>query len=111
MKFVLLLSTALLFAFVAAAPAGVDAATTWASKPSIRPLGDRCVRIATGGNDHGEANAQKFADELLAGDIETFRKEKGLATVTISNRLRKCRYNLWFFGDEYDCSSVATVCW
>lgn len=87
------------------------AAVTWASKPSIKPAGPNCVRIATGGNDHGEANAQKFADDLLAGDIEAFRKEKGLAAVRISNRAHQCRYNLWFFGDEYDCSSAATVCW
>lgn len=107
-RFLIIIVTALGLASVAA-PTALLAA--WASKPNIQPAGDRCVRIATGGVDHGQENAQKFADELLAGDIESFRKEKGLAALRVERRMHKCDYHLWFFGDEYNCSSVAIVCW
>ncbi len=73
--------------------------------------GMECRRIATGATDHGEDNAQAFADELLAGDIKAFKKKHGIRKIRIYNRFRKCEYYLWFFGDEYKCTSAATICW
>ena len=81
------------------------------SKPVITEEGKRCVKIATAGVDHGEDVAQKYADDLLKSDIEAFKKSKKLKSVRISNRFRKCRFHLWFFGNEYNCTSAAKVCW
>ncbi len=81
------------------------------SSPKIVPQGDRCVRISTAGVDHGKAVAQKFADDLLAADLEAYRKKRGLKSLRIQRRFRKCKYHLWFFGDEYNCTSLAVACW
>ena len=81
------------------------------SKPKIVPEGNRCVRISTAGVDHGKAVAQKFADDLLAGDLESYRKSHHLPSLRIQRRFKKCHYHLWFFGDEYNCTSLAVACW
>jgi hypothetical protein len=77
----------------------------------IVPQGNRCVRISTAGVDHGKAVAQKFADDLLAADIAAFKKRRHLQSLRIQRRFRKCNYHLWFFGDEYNCTSLAVACW
>ena len=81
------------------------------STPKIVPQGDRCVRISTAGVDHGKAVAQKYADDLLAADLKAYRKKRGLKSLRIQRRFRKCKYHLWFFGDEYNCTSLAVACW
>ncbi len=81
------------------------------SSPKIVPQGDRCVRISTAGVDHGKAVAQKFADDLLAADLKAYQKKRGLKSLRIQRRFRKCKYHLWFFGDEYNCTSLAVACW
>ncbi len=81
------------------------------SSPKIVPQGDRCVRISTAGVDHGKDVAQKFADDLLAADLEAYRKKRGIKSLRIQRRFRKCKYHLWFFGDEYNCTSLAVACW
>ncbi len=93
--------------FVSLRPAGAVPA----SKPRITMQGERCVRIATAGVDHGEKTAQKYADELLAADLEEFRKKRGLKSLRIQRRFKKCREHLWFFGQEYNCTSLAVACW
>ena len=80
-------------------------------EPVVTKAGSRCVFISTAGVDHGEKVAQKYADDLLKGDIAKFKKDKKLKTVRISNRFRKCKFHLWFFGNEYNCTSRAKVCW
>ena len=80
-------------------------------KPKIVSAGAKCVFISTAGVDHGEKVAQKYADDLLKSDIATFKKSKGLKSVRVSSRFRKCKFHLWFFGNEYNCTSRAKVCW
>jgi hypothetical protein len=75
------------------------------------PAGKECRRISTAGVDHGEDVAQEYADELLAGDIEVFKTRNGIKRVSIGNRFRKCKFHLWFFGNEYNCTSSAVICW
>ncbi len=86
-----------------------------ASKPRITVVpggpGEECREIATGAVDHGEDNAQKFADELLEGDIKDFKRANRVPFVKIKSRFRKCKYHLWFLGDEYNCTSAAVICW
>jgi len=89
----------------------LTANATPASSPKIVPQGDRCVRISTAGVDHGKAVAQKYADDLLAGDLKAYQKKHGLKSLRIQRRFRKCKYHLWFFGDEYNCTSLAVACW
>jgi hypothetical protein len=90
-------------------PASVSAVPTGQAK--IVPQGANCVRISTAGVDHGEDVAQKYADDLLKADIDAFKKRKGLSSVRIQRRFKKCKYHLWFFGNEYNCTSLAVVCW
>ncbi len=80
-------------------------------EPKIVKSGSRCVFISTAGVDHGEKVAQKYADDLLKSDIAKFKKSKKLSKVTVSSRFRKCQFHLWFFGNEYNCTSRAKVCW
>ena len=86
-----------------------------ASKPQITavpgPAGQECRKIATGAVDHGEDNAQKFADELLEGDIKAFKASHGIKSLKVTRRFRKCKFHLWFLGNEYNCTSGAIVCW
>jgi len=87
------------------------AAAVPADKPRITLQGNNCVRIATAGVDHGEAVAQKYADDLLASDLEAFRKKRGLKSLRVQSRFKKCKEHLWFFGQEYNCTSIAKACW
>ena len=73
--------------------------------------GPSCVRISTAGVDHGEDVAQKFADNLLAADLKAYQKKKGLKSMRIQRRFKKCEKYLWFFGQEYKCTSLAVACW
>jgi hypothetical protein len=81
------------------------------SQPRITLQGNHCVRIATAGVDHGEDVAQKYADDLLAADLKDFKKKKGLKSLRIQRRFKKCKKHLWFFGQEYNCTSLAVACW
>ena len=80
-------------------------------KARVTLQGANCVRIATAGVDHGEAVAQKYADDLLATDLEAFRKKRGLKALRVQRRFKKCKKYLWFFGQEYNCTSLAVACW
>lgn len=80
------------------------------SAPKIVQLSNSCWRISTAGVDYGKIKAQQFADELLKGDIEAFKKRKGFTSLRITSRYRNCKFHLWFFGDEFNCTSVATLC-
>jgi len=73
--------------------------------------GNHCVRIATAGVDHGKTVAQKYADDLLAGDLAAFRKKRHIKSTHITWRFKKCKEHLWFFGQEYNCTSIAVACW
>lgn len=73
--------------------------------------GNNCVRISTAGVDHGKDVAQKYADDLLAADLKAFRKKRGLSSMRIQRRYKKCNHHLWFFGDEFNCTSLAVACW
>ena len=105
------LTTILICACLLLAPLTRMADAVPASKPRITPLGSHCVRIATAGVDHGEDVAQKYADDLLAADLESWRKSKGLKSLHIQRRFKKCKKHLWFFGQEYNCTSLAVACW
>lgn len=98
-------AAALTFTFVpgaSAVPSG---------QPRVTLQGKNCVRIATAGVDHGKEVAQKYADDLLAADLEAFRKKRGIRKLRIQRRFKKCQYHLWFFGDEFNCTSLAVACW
>ncbi len=86
-----------------------------ASKPKIVTVpggpGEECRKISTGGVDHGKEVAQKYADDLLAGDLKAFKKQHKIKHWEIRRRFRLCKYHLWFFGDEYNCTSGVVVCW
>ncbi len=82
-----------------------------AGQAQVTLQGNNCVRIATAGVDHGEAVAQKYADDLLAGDLKDFRKKRGLKSLRVQWRFKKCKKHLWFFGQEYNCTSIAKACW
>ena len=81
------------------------------SEARVTLKGNHCVRIATAGVDHGKAVAQKYADDLLASDLEAFRKKHGLKSLRVQWRFKKCKEHLWFFGQEYNCTSIARACW
>ena len=76
-------------------------------KARVTLQGNNCVRISTAGVDHGKAVAQKYADDLLASDLEAFRKKRGLKSMKVQWRFKKCKEYLWFFGQEYKCTSIA----
>ena len=95
--------------FLCALPRPADAVPSRQAK--ILEQGNRCVRISTAGVDHGKDVAQKFADDLLAADLEAYRKRKGLGSMRIQRRYKKCKEHLWFFGQEYNCTSLAVACW
>ena len=80
-------------------------------KARVTLQGNNCVRISTAGVDHGEAVAQKYADDLLTSDLEAFRKKRGLKSLRVQWRFKKCKHHLWFFGDEFNCTSIARACW
>ncbi len=81
------------------------------SQPKIVEQGNRCVRISTAGVDHGKEVAQKYADDLLAGDLKAYQKKKGIKKLRIQRRFRQCKEHIWFFGQEYNCTSLAVACW
>ncbi len=106
------LSTAFFAAFFLTIAIQSNIAHAYPTKePVITKAGSRCVVIATAGVDHGEKVAQEYADSLLMSDIDQFKKTKKIKKVKISNRFRKCKFHLWFFGNEYNCTSKAKVCW
>ena len=109
MKYAYLFCASALCMALATLPSPAQAVPSGA--PKITMQGSSCARIATAGVDHGKAVAQKYADDLLASDIKAFKKKKGLRSVRIQRRFKKCREHLWFFGQEYNCTSLAVICW
>lgn len=87
------------------------AGATPSGQAKIVAQGNHCVRISTAGVDHGKDVAQKFADDLLAADLKAYRISKGLKSMRIQRRFKKCSEHLWFFGQEYNCTSLAVACW
>ena len=73
--------------------------------------GQQCRKISTAGVDHGKDVAQKYADDLLAADLKSFKKQHGIKSWNVQRRFRVCKFHLWFFGDEYNCTSGVVVCW
>ena len=92
-----------------ALPRPADA--TPSGQARVTPQGSNCVRISTAGVDHGEAVAQKYADDLVNADLEAYRKKKGIKSMRIQRRFKKCKKHLWFFGQEYNCTSLVVACW
>ncbi len=98
-------------AFIALCALPHTAGAIQSSGPRVTLQGNNCVRISTAGVDHGKAVAQKYADDLLASDLEAFRKKRGLKSIKVQWRFKKCKEHLWFFGQEYNCTSIARACW